>query len=280
MCKGVNPIVIKAVRNIYDYRELVMVLVWKSIIVRYKQSYLGIAWVVIKPLIMTLVFMLVRSFVGIETGGIPYPVLTFAALMPWIFFQETTSEGVASVVNNSTLIRKIYFPREILPITAAMTKLMDLGINFLILAAMMVYYQILPTVHILWVPLIVLYTMVIALCINMAGSAIYVYYRDIGAALPALLSLLMYATPIIYPLTLVEKTFLVNRVAGTWSESLFTLYKMNPLVGVIDAFQKAMLQGKAPDFSIIWPGAIVIALLLPVSYVIFKRAENYFADVI
>ncbi len=271
---------INVLKNIYDYRELMMALAWKSIIVRYKQSYLGIAWAVIKPIIMTMIFMLVRSFVGIETGDTPYPVLTFAALMPWIFFQETTSDGVASVVNNSTLIRKIYFPRVILPITAAMTKLMDLGINFLILAAMMTFYQIVPSIHILWVPLIVVYIMLIALCINMAGSAVYVYYRDVGAALPALLSLLMYATPVIYPLTLVEKTLLVNKAAGGWSDFFFNLYTMNPLVGVIDAFQKAILQGKSPDFSIVWPGALVILVLLPISYKIFKKAENYFADVI
>ena len=109
---------LQAARNLYDYRELVFTLAWKSIAVRYKQAFLGLAWAVIKPVMLMLIFTLVKSFVGIESGSVPYPVLVFAALMPWIFFQESASDGVNSVVSNTALIKKIYFPREIFPITA------------------------------------------------------------------------------------------------------------------------------------------------------------------
>ncbi len=125
---------INVIRNLVTYRELIGVLVWKNLTVRYKQAYLGIGWAVIKPVTLMLVFTLIRSFIGISSGNVPYPVLAFAALMPWIFFQESASEGVQSVVGNAALIRKIYFPREVFPITGIVTKLVELGINAIILA--------------------------------------------------------------------------------------------------------------------------------------------------
>ena len=122
---------ISAIKNLIDYRELIAVLAWKNITVRYKQAYLGIGWAVLKPIALMLVFTLVRSFIGFPTGNVPYPVLAFAALMPWIYFQESASEGVLSVVGNAGLIRKIYFPREVFPLTSVMTKLVELGHQYL-----------------------------------------------------------------------------------------------------------------------------------------------------
>lgn len=271
---------LRVAQNLFDYRELLFTLAWKNVVRRYKQAYLGIAWAVIKPVTLMLIFTLVKSFVGIDSGSIPYPVLTFAALMPWIFFQESTSEGVNSVVGNTALIKKIYFPREIFPITAVGTKLIELGINFLILAALMAWYGMVPTAHVLWVPLIILYTVLAALTISFAGAAINVYYRDMGQALPVLLSLLMYASPVIYPLQLVKDKLLVQQAAGEWSNLLFTIYTLNPLAGIIDAFQSAVLRGTAPDLQALLPGVVAVSVLLPLSYAFFKRAENYFADVI
>jgi lipopolysaccharide transport system permease protein len=267
-------------RNLYDYRGLMATLAWKNIALRYKQAYLGIAWAIIKPITLMLIFTLVKSFVGIESGDIPYPILVFAALMPWTFFQESTSEGVTSVVGNTALIKKIYFPREIFPITSVLTKLVELGINFVILGGLMVWYQMMPSVYILWVPLIIAYTILAALTIAFVGAAINVYYRDVGAALPVLLSLLMYASPVIYPLQLVKDKLLVQQAAGEWSDALYTLYTLNPLAGIIDAFQSVVLRGAPPDLNTMIPGAIMIAILLPLSYLYFKRAESYFADVI
>ena len=271
---------IRVAQNLYDYRDLVLTLAWKNIVMRYKQAYLGIAWAVIKPVALMLIFTLVRSVVGIASGSIPYPLLTFAALMPWIFFQESASEGVGSVVSNAVLIKKIYFPREIFPITSVATKLVELGINSLVLAALMAWYGVVPTMWMLWAPLIIMYTMLAALTIAFVGAAINVYYRDVGQALPVLLSLLMYASPVMYPLQLVKNKLLVEQAAGEWSGHLYTLYTLNPLAGIIDAFQSVVLRGSAPDWAAMAPGALLVVVLLPLSYAFFKRAENYFADVI
>jgi lipopolysaccharide transport system permease protein len=271
---------LRAAQNLYDYRELLATLAWKNITLRYKQAYLGIAWAVIKPVTLMLIFTLVKSFVGIDSGSIPYPILTFAALMPWIFFQESASEGVNSVVGNTALIKKIYFPREIFPITSVATKLIELGINFLILAALMAWYGMVPSLHALWVPLIILYTVIAALTIAFVGAALNVYFRDVGQALPVLLSLMMYASPVIYPLQLVKDKLLVQQAAGEWSNLLYTVYTLNPLAGIIDAFQSVVLRAEAPDLGAMLPGAVAVAVLLPLSYMYFKRAEAYFADVI
>jgi lipopolysaccharide transport system permease protein len=267
-------------KNLYDYRELMATLAWKNIALRYKQAYLGIAWAILKPITLMLIFTLVRSFVGIDSGDMPYPILVFAALLPWTFFQESTSDGVNSVVGNTTLIRKIYFPREIFPLTAVLTKLVELGINFLILAGLMAWYQISPSIHLLWVPLIIAYTILASLTIAFFGAAVNVYYRDVGQALPVLLSLVMYASPVIYPLQLVKDKLLTQQAAGDWSDALYTLYTLNPLAGIIDAFQNVVLRGTPPDLAAMAPGAILVGLLLPLSYLYFKRAESYFADVI
>lgn len=269
-----------AATSLFAYRELIATLARKNIAIRYKQAYLGIAWAVIKPVTLMLIFTLVKSFVGIDSGSIPYPLLTFAALLPWIFFQESASEGVNSVVSNTALIKKIYFPREIFPITAVATKLLELCINAAILAALMVWYGMAPTAYILWAPLIIIYTVLAALTISFVGSAVNVYYRDVGQALPVLLSLLMYASPVIYPLQLVKDKLLAQQAAGEWSNLLYRLYTLNPLAGIIDAFQCVVLRGTAPDLVAMLPGVVLVTVLLPLSYVYFKRAESYFADVI
>lgn len=271
---------LRVAQNLYNYRELMATLAWKNIALRYKQAYLGIAWAIVKPVTLMLIFTLVKSFVGIESGDIPYPILVFAALMPWTFFQESTSDGVNSVVGNTALIKKIYFPREIFPITAVLTKLVELGINFIILAGLMVWYGMMPSAHALWVPIIIAYTVLAALTLAFVGAAINVYYRDIGQALPVLLSLLMYASPVIYPLQLVKDKLLSQEAAGEWSNTLYTLYTLNPLAGIIDAFQSVVLRNQPPDLVAMIPGAILTAVLLPLSYLYFKRAESYFADVI
>ncbi len=266
--------------NLYKYRELIAALTWKNIVIRYKQAYLGILWAVLKPIMLMLVFTLVKSFVGIETGGLPYPLITFAALIPWVFFQESVSEGVNSVTSNASLIKKIYFPREVFPLTAMVTKLVELLISFAILGGMMIYYQVMPTVQAAWIPAFVLYTMIVALTISFFGAAMNVYYRDIGQAIPIALSLLMYGSPVIYPLSLVQKKLVIEQAAGAWSNDLYFLYTLNPLVGIIDGFQSALIRATQPDFDVIYPGLILILTILPFSYWFFKRAESWFADVI
>ena len=268
------------VTELYAYRELMWTMAWKDVIVRYKQAYLGLAWAIVKPLVLMLIFSMVRAFVGIETGEIPYPILAFAALMPWILFQESASQGVGSVVNNAALVRKIYFPREIFPITATLTKLIELALSFVILAGLMIYYGMMPTLQVVWVPLIIVYTLMVALIVSLVGSAINVYYRDVGMALPVLLQIMMYFSPVIYPLSLVQKRLLEEQAAGAWSEVFYFVYTLNPLAGIIDAFQQTLLRGSTPDLHAMWPGILTTIILLPFSYILFKRAEARFADVI
>lgn len=272
---------IQFVRNIVSYRELVLALALKNIIVRYKQAYFGLALAILRPLMLMLIFSLVRSFVGIDTGSnIPYPILTFAALLPWILFQEATSESINSVVGNAALIKKIYFPREVFPLTAVVTKVIELGINLAILALMMAWYRMVPTPHILWVPLILAYTILVSLCIGFAGAALNVYYRDVASMLPVGLQIMMYASPVIYPLSLVKQKLLVQHSAGAWSEILYIVYTVNPLAGIIDAFQRSLFYGQPPDFVSLWPGLVVTLIALPLSHWYFKQTESYFADVI
>lgn len=267
-------------KNLYHYRELLVVMAWKQIIIRYKQSYLGLSWAVLKPLTLMLVFTLLNSFVNIPTTGIPYQVLSFTALIPWIFFQESASEGVSSIVSNAQLIRKIYFPREVFPLAGVITKLAEFTINVFVLLVLLAYFRIVPAATSAWVPLLLLYTILASLAVALAGAALNVFYRDVGTMLPILLQLLMYASPVIYPLSVVRTKLLDEQAAGVWSEALYYMYTMNPLSGIIDGFQRTILYGQAPDFGAIWPGMIVTAVLLPVSYWIFKHAERSFADVV
>jgi lipopolysaccharide transport system permease protein len=262
------------------YRELIAVLVWKNIIVRYKQAYLGLAWSILKPLTLMVIFTLMRSIIGINTGSTPYPVLAFAALLVWTLFQESASEGINSIVGNAHLIRKIYFPREVFPLTSVLTKLVEFGINLIVLALLMAWFGIAPSPTACWLPFIVAYTLLAALCIAFAGAALNAFYRDVAAGLPLLLSLMMFLSPIIYPLSMVQDKLLVQRAGGEWADTLYTLYTMNPMAGIIDAVQRTLLMGKAPDPHAMLPGMIVVAVVLPLSYLFFKRAEAQFADVI
>lgn len=271
---------IALLKNLYAYRDLILVLAWKNISLRYKQAYLGIAWAIFKPVMLMLIFTLVRSLVGIDSGELPYPVLVFAALMPWTFFQESVSDGINSIVGNTALIRKIYFPREVLPLTSVTTKLVELGINVLILIGLLAWYRMVPGVHMLWAPLLILYTVLAALTVVLVGAALNVYFRDIGAALPVVLSLLMYASPVMYPLQLVKDKLLIQQAAGEWSDLLYTLYTLNPLAGIIDGFQSAVLRNQQPEMGALIPGALVVTILLPLSYHYFKHAERHFADAI
>jgi lipopolysaccharide transport system permease protein len=271
---------LQVIKALSGYRELIWALAWKNIAVRYKQAYLGFAWAVLRPLALMLIFTLVRAFIEIDSGAIPYPILTFAALMPWMLFQDATSEGVSSIVQNSSLIRKIYFPREVFPLTAVLTKIVEFSINIGILALLMIYYGVVPTIQIIWAPLIVVYIVLVSLSLSLAGAALNVYFRDVGAALPVALSLLMYASPVIYPLSLVRRKLLEEQIAGEWSNFLYRLYTANPLAGIIDSFQRVVLQGLPPDIGALAPGIILTLVALPISYTLFKNAEAYFADVV
>ena len=271
---------LESIPRIWEYRELLWTLVWKEIVVRYKQAYLGLAWTVLKPIMLMLVFTLMRSFIGIDSGSIPYPVLTFTALIPWVFFQEGVVLGVTSIVQNAPLVKKIYFPREIFPLMSVLTKVVEFAVDLLVLLGLMAWYGIFPSFQAAWLPMLMFYLILAALSVNLAGAALNVFYRDVSQLLPVVISLVMYASPIIYPLSLVKRTLLENQAAGELSGPLYFLYTMNPLVGIVDAFQNILLRGLSPDLGVIWPGLLLVTMALPVSYGLFKRSEPSFADVI
>ncbi|MCP5288015.1 MAG: ABC transporter permease [Burkholderiaceae bacterium] len=271
---------IAVAQNLYDHRELIATLAWKNVVLRYKQAYLGLAWTILKPIVLMTVFVIVRSFIGIPSGSVPYPVLAFAGLALWIFLQESISEGTGSIVSNAVLIRKIYFPREIFPVTAVLTKLLEFSISFTLLLGMMAWFGITPTWQSLWALPLLLYVILVSLCVVLVGSALNVWYRDVAAAIPVVLSVLMYLSPLLYPLRLVEQKLLVDKAAGPWSDWVYVLYTLNPMAGAIDSFQNAMLRGLPPNWQALLPGAVLVACVLPVSYLLFKRAEARFTDVI
>lgn len=271
---------VRSALEVWKFRELVWTLAWKEIIVRYKQAYMGTAWTILKPVMLMLVFTLMRSFIGIDSGGVPYPVLTFTALIPWVFFQEGVALGVTSVVLNAVLVKKIYFPREVFPLTSVLTKVVEFCVDLLVLAGLMAWYGMVPSPQVLWLPALLAYLMLTTLGVNLIGAALNVYYRDVSQLLPVAISLVMYASPIIYPLTLVQQTLLEKMAAGQYSKILYFVYTMNPLVGIINAFQNILLRDLPPDMSVIWPGALLVFVVLPLSYASFKRMEASFADVI
>jgi lipopolysaccharide transport system permease protein len=266
--------------RIWQYRELLWTLVWKEIVVRYKQAYMGVAWTVLKPVMLMLVFTLMRGFIGIESGPIPYPVLTFAALIPWVFFQEGVALGVMSIVVNAALVKKIYFPREVFPLMSVLTKVVELGVDMMVLFGLMLWYRIPISAQVVWLPMLVIYLILAVLSVSLLGAALNVFYRDVSQLLPVAISLLMYASPIIYPLSLVKHVLLEKQAAGIHSNLFYFIYTFNPVVGIVDTFQNTLLYAKPPDFQVVWPGLMLVLVILPMSYGYFKSVEPGFADVI
>ena len=259
-----------AIRTILSRRELLWVMTLKEIQVRYKQSVLGIAWAILQPLIMMLMFTFVFSkLLGVQSGGIPYPIFSYSALMFWTLFSNSLGRAIPSIDSNAALIRKIYFPRELFPISSVLGACVDFLFTFLIFIGLMVYYRadVTMTDNILWVVPILLVQLMFTLGICFFASAINVYYRDVKFALPFIIQLWMYACPIIYPASLIP-------------ERLHTLYFMNPMASAIDSYRTVLLEGVAPNLTYLGMGAAVAILLLALGYWYFKRVEMEFADIV
>ena len=254
--------------KLYQYRDLLWLWTWREIQVRYKQSLLGVAWAVLQPLALTVVFTLVFSrLVRIDTGGIPYPIFSYVALVPWTFFATSLSFGIASLVNNMNLVTKIYFPREILPLASVGAAFVDFLISAVILATMMLLYGVRPGWVSLWIIPLLVVQIALTTAVVLLGSAFLVFFRDVRFVVPLLTQVWMYATPIIYPATSVPPQFRA-------------LYFLNPMAGIIDGYRKVLLLGEWPLPSTVVPGVIVTLVLLITSYVFFKRSEPVFADLI
>jgi lipopolysaccharide transport system permease protein len=254
--------------DLWDYRELIYFLVWRDLKVRYKQTALGVAWAVLQPLVTVILFTIIFGrLAGLPSEGVPYPVFALAALLPWQLFSAAVSGSSNSLVGSSNLLTKVYFPRLIIPIAAVVATLADFVVSACLLAGLMAWYRIVPGAGVLLLPLFVAQALVLALGIGLWASALNVQYRDVQFALPFVLQMLLFASPVAYSAALVPQ--------GPWR----VLYGLNPLVGVIQGFRWALL-GAAPPGPLVWLSAAVTILLLVGGMFFFKRMEDSFADVV
>lgn len=251
-----------------QYSDLLYTLSAHRIKVRYKQSVLGVLWAVLQPLSMMLIFTFVFSYIAkIPSGGAPYAIFAYTALLPWNYFSSGVSNATNGLVSHSQFVTKVYFPREILPITYVVAALFDFLVASILLAGLMVFYHVSLTVNAFYAVPIILVLTCFALAMSFFFSATQVRIRDIGVAVPLLLQLWLFATPVIYPLSAVPLR-------------LQPIYTLNPMVGVIENFRQVMLRGAAPDLKSLLVSAIVSLVLLFVSYIYFKRVEATMADFI
>jgi lipopolysaccharide transport system permease protein len=259
-------------RDIWHYRELLYFLTWRDVKVRYKQTALGIAWVVMQPLMSTLVFTVFLGMLArIPSDGIPYPLFVFTGLLPWTFFASAVTGSGNSLVGSTHLITKVYFPRMIIPCAAIGARLLDFFISFVILAALMLYYGAAPTRGLLLLPVLVALVTLLALAVGMWASAVNVKYRDVTVVLPVLIQIWMFASPVVYPSSIVY--------AHAGAPALKWLYMANPMVGVIDNFRTALFGGPFNWSSLAVSAAVALALLVYAAYN-FRRMEKSFADII
>ena len=254
--------------ELWDYRELLYFLVWRDVKVRYKQTAIGAVWAVLQPLMTMIIFTLVfDKFAKVPSNGLPYPIFSFAALLPWTYFSKALNQSILSVVTNSNLVTKIYFPRLILPISAVLSGIIDFGIAFVFFLVLMVWYGILPGWGMLLLPCFVIFTMLTALSISLWLAVWNVRYRDIGQAIPFLIQIWMFVSPVAYPVSVVPERWRL-------------LYNLNPMAGVIEGFRWALTGSENPPFFPIVISAIIVCVLLYGGIYFFRRMEDTFADVV
>jgi lipopolysaccharide transport system permease protein len=254
--------------ELWEYRELVYFLIWRDIKVRYKQTMLGAAWAIIQPFFTMVVFSLFfGKLAKIPSDGIPYPIFSFAALVPWTFFARALNSSSNSLVGSANLIKKVYFPRLALPLSTALSGVVDFALAFVVLLGMMVYYGIYPTVNVLWVPFFLLLAQITSLGVGLWLSAINVHYRDIRYTVPFVTQLWLFCTPVAYPSSLL-------------SDHWRTVYAVNPMVGVVEGFRWALLGSATQPLAIIIASSLAALAILIGGAFYFRRMEKTFADVV
>lgn len=250
------------------YRDLLYTLSVHRIKVRYKQSVLGVSWAVLQPLSLMLIYTLIFSVITrMPSDNVPYALFAFAALLPWLCFSTALTNATNGLVSHAHLVTKVYFPREILPLTYVIASVVDFLIGAGVFALMMLYYRVPLTLNVLYVVPIIFVLVLFATATSFFFSAVQVRIRDVGVAMPLLLQLWMFATPVVYPLSAVP-------------ERLRGFYMLNPMVGVIEGFRRVTLHGLPPDFRLLGFSTLVSLVLLAAAYVHFKRVEATVADVI
>jgi lipopolysaccharide transport system permease protein len=254
-------------REMLEYRDLLLFLVWRGVKVRYAQTILGLSWAVIQPVFSMVVFTLIfGKLAGIPSDGAPYALFTFVAVVPWTFFSTALTESANSLVANSQMLTKVYFPRLILPLSAVLAKVVDFVIAMILVMAMMAWYGLMPTTGILVLPFLCVVMMSAACGLGFWLAAAAVQYRDVKHALGFGIQLLMYAAPVVYPASLVPGKYQL-------------VYALNPMVGVIEGFRAALLATRPMPWDLILVGGFVSFLLAISGAVYFRRREKIFADV-
>lgn len=252
----------------WAYRELLYFLVWRDVKVRYRQTVLGALWAVLQPFLTMVVFSIFFGRLArVPSDAAPYPIFAYAAIVPWALFANGLTQAANSLVGSANLIRKVYFPRMTVPVAAVLASLVDFVLAFAVLLGMSVYYGIEPTARLVWVAPFVLMTLVTALGVGLWLAAMNVQFRDVRHAVPFLVQLWMFATPIAYPTSLVP-------------EEWRTVYALNPMVGVIDGFRWALLGSRTPSALVLAMSGATAVLLLISGAFYFRRMERTFADVV
>ncbi len=250
------------------YRELLYFLVWRDVKVRYKQTVLGAAWAIIQPFFTMVIFSLFFGRLAqIPSEGVPYPIFSYAALVPWTFFANGLSQSANSLVGSSNLITKVYFPRLTIPIATVLSGAVDFVLAFVVLLGMILFYRVTPTWNTLWLPLFLLLALITALGVGLWLSALNVEYRDVRYVVPFLVQFWLFATPIAYPSSLL-------------SEPWRTIYALNPMVGVVEGFRWALLGTETAPGPMILVSALAALVILVGGVVYFRRMEDTFADVV
>jgi len=254
--------------ELWEYRELLYFLVWRDVKVRYKQTVLGAAWAVIQPFMAMVVFSIFfGKLAKMPSDGIPYPLFAYAALVPWSFFANGLSQSSNSLVGSAHLITKVYFPRLVVPISSVISGIVDFVLAFVVLLGMMFYFGVLPTLNVIWLPFLLALAFVTALGVGMWFSALNVEFRDVRYVVPFLTQFWMFATPIVYPSSLLSEPWRI-------------LYGINPMVGVVEGFRWALLGAQTAPGPMIIVSSLAAVMILIGGAFYFRRMEKTFADLV
>jgi len=258
-----------ALKELVSFRELLWTLTVREVKVRYNQTVLGVAWAVAQPLALMLAFSIFFGrFARIPSDGLPYPLFSYAALLPWTFFTTCLAFGVPSLVTNTSLVTKVYFPREILPLASVLSAGVDFFAAALCYGVLMAFYRVGPTLAFLYLVPLLFVQLVFTLAVTLILAAVNVSYRDVRYALPLVTQVWLYATPVIYPLSVVPERIRAAYIA------------LNPMAAVIEAYRRVLVAGSPPDLRMLLVSGLSSGVLLWAGYAYFKRAERAFADVI
>jgi len=256
------------ISELWHSRELLYFLAWRDVKVRYKQAFLGVAWAIIQPLFTMIIFTLFFGrLAGVPSDNIPYPLFSYCALVPWTYFSGTLSQGGNSLISNANLITKVYFPRALLPAATALGGLLDFVVSSGFLVAMMIYYRIKPGIAVLLAPLFIFGMIVLVFGVSMLLAAMNVRYRDVKYAIPFLVQIWLFVTPIIYPVTFLPRRFQ-------------QILALNPMAGIVEGFRSCLFPGRPMDLTLVGVSALVTLLVLVVGAVYFRKTERTFADII